>query len=60
MRVIEAKSFSGYGGLHQAELPEPQPEKLVTVMPVSWNCASGLVALGPPAKSKVENGAVRV
>ena len=27
MRVIEAKSFSGYGGLHQVELPEPQPEK---------------------------------
>src|ERR1700722_6967506 len=27
MRVIEAKSFSGYGGLHKVELPEPQPEK---------------------------------
>jgi NADPH2:quinone reductase len=27
MRVIEAKSFSGFGGLHQVELPEPQPEK---------------------------------
>src|SRR5882757_442137 len=25
MRVIEAKSFSGYGGLRQIELPKPQP-----------------------------------
>jgi NADPH2:quinone reductase len=25
MRVIEAKTFSGYGGLRQAELPKPQP-----------------------------------
>src|SRR6266851_3160846 len=27
MRVIEAKTFSGYGGLQQTELPEPQPVK---------------------------------
>jgi NADPH:quinone reductase-like Zn-dependent oxidoreductase len=27
MRVIEAKTFSGYGGLHQTELPKPQPAK---------------------------------
>jgi NADPH:quinone reductase len=25
MRVIEAKTFSGYGGLQQTELPKPQP-----------------------------------
>ena len=25
MRAIEAKSFSGYGGLRQIELPKPQP-----------------------------------
>jgi NADPH2:quinone reductase len=25
MRAIEAKSFSGYGGLRQVELPKPQP-----------------------------------
>ena len=27
MRVIEAKTFSGYGGLRQIELPRPQPAK---------------------------------
>src|ERR1700722_14626943 len=27
MRAIEAKSFSGYGGLRQIELPKPQPVK---------------------------------
>jgi hypothetical protein len=27
MRAIEAKSFSGYGGLRQIELPKPQPAK---------------------------------
>ena len=27
MRVIEAKTFSGYGGLQQTELPKPQPAK---------------------------------
>jgi NADPH2:quinone reductase len=27
MRVIEAKSFSGYDGLRQIELPKPQPAK---------------------------------
>src|SRR5271154_4611672 len=27
MRVIEAKTFSGYGGLQQIELPKPQPVK---------------------------------
>src|ERR1700692_1709655 len=27
MRVIEAKSFSGYGGLQQTERPKPQPAK---------------------------------
>src|SRR5277367_4227720 len=27
MRVIEAESFSGYGGLRQMELPKPQPAK---------------------------------
>jgi hypothetical protein len=27
MRAIEAKTFSGYGGLRQTELPNPQPAK---------------------------------
>ena len=27
MRVIEAKTFSGYGGLQQTESPKPQPVK---------------------------------
>jgi hypothetical protein len=27
MRAIEAKTFSGYGGLQQIELPKPQPTK---------------------------------
>src|ERR1700731_4921208 len=27
MRGIEAKTFSGYGGLRQTELPKPQPAK---------------------------------
>src|SRR6202162_4982101 len=27
MRAMEAKSFSGYGGLRQTELPRPQPAK---------------------------------
>src|SRR5271169_7105576 len=27
MRAIEAKTFSGYGGLQQTELPKPQPVK---------------------------------
>src|SRR6202045_1096080 len=27
MRVIEAKTFSGYGGLQQTELSKPQPVK---------------------------------
>src|SRR5260221_8609447 len=27
MRAIEAKTFSGYGGLRQTELPKPQPAK---------------------------------
>jgi NADPH:quinone reductase len=27
MRAIEAETFSGYGGLRQIELPEPQPAK---------------------------------
>jgi NADPH2:quinone reductase len=27
MRVIEAETFSGYGGLRQTELPQPQPAK---------------------------------
>src|SRR5258706_7296128 len=27
MRAIEAKTFSGYGGLRQTELPMPQPVK---------------------------------
>jgi NADPH:quinone reductase-like Zn-dependent oxidoreductase len=27
MWVVEAKRFSGYGGLQQAELPKPQPAK---------------------------------
>ena len=37
MRVIEAKSFSGYGGLQQTEQLKPQPAKdrvLVCVMVV--------------------------
>ena len=25
MRAIEAKTFSGYGGLRQTQLPKPQP-----------------------------------
>ena len=25
MRAIEAKTFSGYGGLRQTDLPKPQP-----------------------------------
>src|SRR5437764_1473454 len=39
--------------------PEPQPENPVTLIPVSWNCGSGLVAAMLP-KSKMEKGAVRV
>ena len=27
MRAIEAKTFSGYGGLRQIELPKPQPAR---------------------------------
>ena len=27
MRAIEAKTFSGYGGLRQTELPKPRPAK---------------------------------
>ena len=27
MRVIEANTFSGYGGLRQTEFPKPQPAK---------------------------------
>jgi NADPH2:quinone reductase len=27
MRAIEAKTFSGYGGLWQTELPKPQPAR---------------------------------
>ena len=27
MRAIEAKTFSGYGGLRQTEFPKPQPAK---------------------------------
>src|SRR5713226_4067758 len=27
MRAIEARTFSGYGGLRQTELPKPQPAK---------------------------------
>jgi NADPH:quinone reductase-like Zn-dependent oxidoreductase len=27
MRAIEAKTFSGYSGLRQVELPKPQPAK---------------------------------
>ena len=27
MRAIEAKTFSGYGGLRQIEMPKPQPAK---------------------------------
>ena len=27
MRAIEAKTFSGYGGLRQTELPKPQSAK---------------------------------
>ena len=27
MRAIEARTFSGYGGLQQIELPKPQPVK---------------------------------
>src|ERR1700754_426609 len=27
MRAIEARTFSGYGGLRQIELPEPRPAK---------------------------------
>jgi hypothetical protein len=27
MRAIEAKTFSGYGGLQQIELAKPQPAK---------------------------------
>jgi hypothetical protein len=27
MRAIEAKTFSGYGGLQQIELPKPRPTK---------------------------------
>jgi D-arabinose 1-dehydrogenase-like Zn-dependent alcohol dehydrogenase len=27
MRAIEAKTFSGYSGLRQTELPKPQPGK---------------------------------
>ena len=27
MRAIEAKTFSGYDGLRQMELPKPQPAK---------------------------------
>src|SRR6202035_1136890 len=27
MRAIEAKTFSGYGGLRQTELPKPQPAR---------------------------------
>jgi len=27
VRAIEAKTFSGYGGLRQTELPKPQPAK---------------------------------
>jgi NADPH:quinone reductase len=31
MRAIEAKTFSGYDGLRQMELPKPQPAKLAAV-----------------------------
>src|ERR1700741_2573047 len=49
MRVIEAETFSGYGGLRQTELPKPQPAKdrvLVRVMaagvtPLEYTVLSG-------------------
>src|ERR1700730_4639127 len=52
MRAIEAKTFSGYGGLRQTELPKPQPAKDEVLIHVT---AAGVTPLdhtilsgGPP------------
>jgi NADPH:quinone reductase len=42
MRAIEAKTFSGYGGLRQNELPKPQPAKDRVLVRVS---AAGVTPL---------------
>src|SRR6476659_6231907 len=44
MRAIEAKSFSGYGGLRQLELPKPQPAKDRVLVRVT---AAGATPLDP-------------
>src|SRR6202011_4116516 len=42
MQVIEAKTFSGYGGLRQTEFPKPQPAKDRVLVRVS---AAGVTPL---------------
>src|SRR6202011_5737206 len=42
MQVIEAKTFSGYGGLRQTEFPKPQPAKDRIWVPVT---AAGVTPL---------------
>src|SRR6202142_396186 len=42
MRAIEAKTFSGYGGLRQTELPKPQPAQDTVLVRVT---AAGVTPL---------------
>src|SRR6202142_812959 len=61
MRAIEAKTFSGYGGLRQTELPKPQPVKDRVLVRVT---AAGVTPLDhtilpgehPRAKAPLELG----
>ena len=51
MRAIEAKTFSGYGGLRQTEFPKPQPAKdrvlvrvtAAGVTPLEYTVLSGAI-----------------
>src|SRR3979409_1199879 len=44
MRAIEAKTFSGYGGLRQTEMPKPQPAADRVLVHVT---AAGVTPLDP-------------
>lgn len=53
MRAIEAKTFSGYGGLQQIELAKPQPAKDKVLVRITAAGVGGvLITLGHSAGRK--------
>ena len=58
MRAIEAKSFSGYGGLRQTELPTPQSAKDRVLVRVNGRRRHATRIHGPVGWTSSSQGAV--